>query len=687
MRKLVSILILIALLISLVACGQDPAMQENAQETTEAIAEATEETLPWWSDMLKDPNALDFDSIDENVPQNGQYQIHTAEGLKNIAKYPDASFIILRDIDMEGAEWTPVEKFTGKLNGQTYKIHNFTISQPTADGNLAFLGINEGTINNFYLENVTITSNEKTVNIGSIAAINKGTMRRNSASGTMIVDKAAENFVCGGAVAVNEKIIETQEGAMNIVSSVSGKGSIGGLVGIQNGGKLQICTVEGDITVTNGTNKLVGMFCGQANDVAMEDNAFAGVSRTVDGEALEVFCGAEENVTNVGWALRDYLEPLSDVVLDKRTRVVEAMNAMASVYWTVSEPLPLEFDCGCCENRTYMPGIQYRGIPYIHKNSSMTRWMELLDENNVIDDWVYELDAFDGWDIYGGNDCSTAYQQAMAVVCNDCAIIRAADQFPGMGFANALPVGDWVWDIPESEIIKVKSSKPYVEATGVEAMLECYAQVRIGDGIANRSSGGAHCRVVTADPVVMRDETGKIDPEKSYLLETDQATSHRKVPGTDYESTWNLNAKQTFAKLLEINAVPITFEELNTEEPITTPVITVEDTVDGRFGMTTGIVTSNVYLDAVTLIVTEADGTEVFNQKVYTTVDKRGHKDDQASGKSEDRYVRQMPFTYDLAFFATPLRNIVFDLNKAYNVQIIGHTNSGFDVVAREFTF
>lgn len=684
MKKFVSVLILIALLISLASCGQDPAMQGDTEET---VTEATEETLPWWSDMLKDPNALDFDSIDENVPQDGQYQIHTAEGLKNIAKYPDASFIILRDIDMEGAEWIPIEKFTGRLNGQTYKIQNFTISEPTADGNLAFIGVNEGTVNNLYLENVTITSNEKTVNIGSIAAVNKGTLRRSSASGTMVIDKSAENFICGGAVAINEKVLENQTGAMNIVSTVSGEGSIGGLVGIQNGGKLEICTVEGDITVTNGANKQIGLFCGQAKDVDMEDNAFAGVSRIVDGNVLEAFCGAEENVTNVGWALRDYLEPLSDVVLDKRTRVVEAMNAMASVYWTVSEPLLLGFDCGCCEDRTYMPGIQYRGIPYSHKNSSMTRWMELLDENNVIVDWVYETDGLDGWDIYGGNDCSTAYQQAMAVVCNDCDIIRAADQFPGMGFGNPLPVGDWVWDIPESEILKVKSTSPYVQATGEEAMLECYAQMRLGDGLANRVPDGAHCRVATTDPVVMRDENGKIDPEKSYILETDQAASHRKVTGTDYESTWNLNVKRTFAYLLSANMVPITFEELNTEEPLTTPVITVEDTVDGRFGMTTGVVTSNVYLDAVTLIVTEADGTEVFNQKMYTTVDKRGLPEDLESGKSEDRYARQLPTTYDLAFFATPLRNIVFDLNKTYNVQIIGHTNSGFDVVAREFTF
>ena len=199
-----------------------------------------------------------------------------------------------------------VENFTGTLNGQTFKIKNFTISKSDANGNMAFIGVNEGVVNNIVFENATVTTDANTKNVAALVAVNKGIMRRNDVNGTIQVDTVADAFNCGGSVAINESIVETETGEMHIVSTTANKGNIGGMIAIQQGGKLNFCSAEGDITITNGDNKTVGLLCAQAYDVDMQDNSYAGISRLIDGEVLQPIFGVQENVTNTGWAVRDY---------------------------------------------------------------------------------------------------------------------------------------------------------------------------------------------------------------------------------------------------------------------------------------------------------------------------------------------------------------------------------------------
>ena len=685
MKKLISLLLVFGLLLTFCACNQNPSMESDSTDTTDTTPAGTEETLPFWQDMLKDPNAVDFDKIDENVPENGEYQIHTKEGLMNIYKYPDAKFKLLRDIDLEGAEWKVLENFTGTLNGQTFRIMNFTISEPDANGNQALIGVNEGSVMNVNLENVTITTTEKTVNAGAVVAVNKGIVRRNGAIGELVIEKAADAFNAGGAVAVNEAIFETQTGSLNITCSAPGKGNIGGLVGLQQGGKFKNNMAEGTIEVTNGTDKLVGMFCGNASNVEITDSGFAGATRNVDDQLLEAFCGAEANVTNTGWTLRDPVPELPANVMEKRQRVVDEMYEMANIVWTVTEPLTLGADCGCCGDVTFMPGWEMKGVPYNHKNGSLQRMEYYLEEGNVMPDWVYESDAYDGWDNYIGNDCSTAFQQAIAVVCNDCELMRSRDQFPELGYGTSYAVGGWDYSLLQPEKLGPVTVE-VVKANGEDFMLECYAQLRLGDGIGSIVSGGGHCRMAMSDPVVMRGEDGKIDPNKSYIYEAEQVASFTWVEDSKYYSSWRQKAI-TFQQMLEVGMLPLTWAELNTDEPMVTPEATVENGVDGKFGLITGTVTCNVNLDAVIVEVTDENGNEVMNNRIWTTADKRDDEDLETSSRNEDRIIRHLPKSYDLGNFSPAFTQVQFEQGKTYNAKIIALTNSGVEVVAKELTF
>lgn len=685
MKKRMSLFLALILLLTFSACSQDPPEQSDPSSTTTAPAEATEETLPWWQDMLKDPNAIDFDTIDENVPVNGEYQIHTAAGLQNLIKYPDATFKILRDIDLEGAQWAPLENFSGTINGQTFSILNFTIPAPDKNGNQAFIGVNNGTVINVTLENVTITTTANTKNVGGLVAQNNGILRRSGAIGTIHIDEILDGFNAGGAAAVNNSTLDTQASTMSIECTTSKTGNIGGLVGLQSGGRLRDCIADGDIIVSDGTGKQVGIFCGSAADLELKQSGFAGAVRTVSGETLERYCGEETNVIFEGILLRDPLPELPANVLAKRQRVVAEMYEMANIVWTVKKPLVLGADCGCCVDVTFMPGIEYRGVPYNHKNGSLTRMKYFLDENNQLPEWVYDTDAYDGWDNYIGNDCSTAFMQAIAVVCNDCELMRSRDQFPDLGFGTSYPIGGWDYSLIQPEK-QGPLTIEVVKANGEEKMLECYAQLRLGDGIGSIVSGGGHCRMAMSDPVVMRDENGKIDPLKSYIYEAEQVASFTWIEDGKYISSWR-QKKITFQQMLEVGMLPLTWEELNTDEPLIEATATVENTVDGRFALTTGIVTTNVYLDSVSLIVTDGQGNEVLNERMWCTADKRDDGDLASSSRNEDRIIRKLPRTYDLAFFSNAVREVQFEQGVTYNARIIAHTSSGFDVVAREFSF
>ena len=110
--------LLLALVMLLCACGvSDETEQTQPQQT---IPEETQDDsvngvsreqiiaafqiYPDWV-LERDKQKPDFSHIDESVPVNGVYQIHTAEGLKLLAEHPDANFELLWDIDWENAEW------------------------------------------------------------------------------------------------------------------------------------------------------------------------------------------------------------------------------------------------------------------------------------------------------------------------------------------------------------------------------------------------------------------------------------------------------------------------------------------------------------------------------------------------------------------------------------------------------
>lgn len=668
MKKIISILLTIALLVSCCACGRNPENEDKLAEPSENPNEQTE--------TAEDP----FADVDELTPVDGVYQICSAEGLFNIAQHPDAEFELLCDIDLGGAEWTPVgtqeKPFTGKLNGWQFTISNFVIKEPTKDGDMGFFGVSSGDVRNLKISGMTIITTDDTVRVGGLVGSNSGVILRSTLVGTLQMESSAQETYCGGVAGINSGKIESVVGDVDILCTTQNQATIGGFVGKQSGGVLWESDACGTLQITNGSNKTVGLFAGIAQNVDLENNVYLGESNTVDGQVYKELIGVQENVNNINWSIRDNsAEALPEDIQALRDKVEAKMRAMGTVEWTVSQHLTQTVGCSCCEPVMYMAGKVYRGIPYSHKGGSLDRFMYCLDENHVIEDWVYELDGFDGWDLYIGNDCFGAIKLAWTTVSDSMNIRGTLWQLPVCG-EGTIPVGEWVWDIPVSETNYL--TQPYVEATGVEQIYEAYAQLRKGDCVGNRLSIGGHTRMMAQDAVVVRDSEGKIDPDRSYVITHEQGGGG--VENEAYTSSWRIDYQYSFKTLAENYYVPFTIPEL-VEGTDLQPEATLEGGTEGWIGMTTGVVVANYFLDSVEMVLTEEDGTVLYADKMYVSVDKK------SDTGSDENIVKVLFKEFNLAHFATALRGIPISADKSYHCVITAHLNTGDSIVVKDYTF
>lgn len=678
MKKLLSVILLLALVLSCCACGLTP-----EQETTEPSVEETTEALSGghsYNTAVTEATMPDYSHINEFEPnEDGVYQIYTAEGLLNMADHPDADFELLWNIDLGGAAWTPVgtkaEPFTGEIEGGYFTVSNFVIDTPTADGDMGFFGVFEGQVKELNLANVTITTTKDTKRVGLWCAYNNDGqfLRCGNSESAITVAEAADNAAIGAIVGVNEG--EFRNGIMgtSLVVTAAGKADIGGIAGYAADGKIQFIKNEGYIEVTGGSNKNVGLFAGAVEaDVEIKGSVFLGEKNTVDGVLFIDFAGTGESEKITDCLYRDNdKEEIPAEIQSMRDKVEQTMRAMGEYVWTV--PKALYYSCTCSLTSCagiYQPGIEIHGVVYNHKSSSLERVKYCMGEDGQLDEWVY-LGEYDGFDSYIGSDCSAAVQQAYMSVSGDVDFLNTRNMVPAKG-AGTVAVGDWAWDL---ETVPTYYDV-YMEATGEQQMYEAYACLRKGDFIVSQVEAGGHTRLLAADAVVVRNAAGEVDGMESYVITHEQGAPRTTEP---YFSSWRVDYKYSFSSIYIDWYVPCTIEEFVTGE-FEIPEAYLENGVEGKAGMSTGVVRSNFYLDFVDLVVLDSEGNEAFNQRMFTTVGK-------SADNNNNVLVRRNVQEFDLARFATPLREFMFELGESYTYTLTAHLGSGDDFVVGEGSF
>ena len=695
MKKDMRSLMLLAILLSCCACAAEAPAQETeatvASDATEATPEETQPEIfiPELEDVMAEYEAKKLEGqptpeqlyghINQLEPVDGVYKIWNAEGVKNMVNHPDGTFEFLCNVDMEGATLSPIgtadKPFTGEIRGINCTVSNFTI-EGSVDGYLGFVTVNKGLIRNITFDKVTMIADENTKYMGGVAAVNETEILRATVNGTVTAEKAAEGAVYGSIAGLNTGRVINSVSDMDLTYTAEGSATIGGLLGVANGEHMEFSEAYGFLEIT-GTNKKVGLIIGEAKDISMYSVAFLGENNAVDGVLFENYFGSEENVTYEKLLTRDNKPfEMDENVAKLRDKVVKTMYEMATIRWTTTQNL--YHDCHCqltvCHG-IYKPGMLHIGIPYNHYSTTLVRFKACLDENNFVKDWLYELPSMEGYDTYFGNDCSGAVQVAWWSVSSTSDVLVCANMQPSRPRYGTLPVGEWPSDIDVPD--GGDSKELVIDKAELDVWYEAYAQVRRGDAYVHYGENGNHTRMAQEDPVIVRDENGKIDGDYSYIVTVEQGAPAIMDP---YFCTWRYDYKYSFKNLILGGYLPITVKELVTGEmePVDCKLV---GGIEGKSGMVVGTIESNYNIETVTMVIKDSQGNVVMDHTLNPNAQYRSDLG------STDMGIRNKAENFNLAKFATPLAHVNLERGESYTYTVTVLLSPGDVITVKEGSF
>lgn len=168
------------------------------------------------------------ENTNEATEENNEFAITTADDFKKLAG-SSSTYEIKNDIDLGGVTWTPVEGFTGVLEGNGYTISNLTIE--SSSSTVGFFSTLEGVVQNVKFDSAQVTVSGRNENIGILCGELKGRINNVSVSGTVNADKSTN---VGGVVGyVSTKGTYTLTSVSNS-ADVSGLTYVGGVFGKVN---------------------------------------------------------------------------------------------------------------------------------------------------------------------------------------------------------------------------------------------------------------------------------------------------------------------------------------------------------------------------------------------------------------------------------------------------------------------
>ena len=308
----------------------------------------------WYLDAeLTDRYFFDF-PLDEDVTLYAKFYetalgeyivISNVEQLMTIKDDPAAKYLLACNINCKGNTLTPIDEFTGELEGNGYKIYNYTISENAV--NVALIRTNKGTVKNlsfgdftfdikrdsgsdkFYgvvcginygtVENCVILDSEMKITcnvsgasyslyVGGIAGDNYGTVSNCKNNAIINVEtkqgghdggwiygwsSANVNHVIGGLVGKNDvdAVLNdgTNNGNINITSETTyfgqSYGYVGGIVGANDGDILSSGSACDFAIIYTGAHANIRLGGAVGNNTASVENCSAEGNINIDDTA------------------------------------------------------------------------------------------------------------------------------------------------------------------------------------------------------------------------------------------------------------------------------------------------------------------------------------------------------------------------------------------------------------------
>lgn len=227
-------------------------------------------------------SAADLDKLSADMAASGQ-------------DYAGKHFLMTADIDMDGAQFTPIAgnglvEFNGIFDGGSRMIDNIYVEE-TVDGVGLFGRVGaSGVVKNLAIGGGSSISGKGSV--GALVGILAGTLQNCVNNGEVLSSASTSNL--GGLVGQATGSALVQECVNN--SGITGKSQTGGVVGYANGAEIRIVDVRNNGAVT-GTTKTGGVVGNMVNTV-IDGGVNAGkVTGTTDVGGVAGYASKESAIT------------------------------------------------------------------------------------------------------------------------------------------------------------------------------------------------------------------------------------------------------------------------------------------------------------------------------------------------------------------------------------------------------
>ncbi|MBQ7246700.1 MAG: hypothetical protein IJS22_01220 [Lachnospiraceae bacterium] len=509
--------------------------------------------------------------------EGGMTVIDSAEALELLRTDPSGHFILTSDINLKNAFWEPVS-FDGILNGNGKTISGIRIAVSTPDGNQGFFGSlsEKASVSDLSLRTINVTADKNAKYIGAIAGTNLGRIERC----TVGADAPFEPVTSGKRNTITDWCDNSNiylYGASAVCGAIAGK-NLG-----------TVTDVRSYLTLHARTQGL----CGENN-----------------GEADGLYRDASNRS-----------ELLPSRAVQMRRDIVSRMETMGDFRWIPSKDMCFT-SAYSGTRKIYEKDAVHYGLPYTQKYGSPERAQYCLDENGYVRSWLPEFsDAAPEaagstevpWDVFLGNDCSGAVYWSWMRACPSVSFGFTGDMIPtaeNQEEYGVLPIGNYTSD--------TLNTKEIIEKNGREMIAECFSGLRMGDAIVQRDPEHGHTRLAAGDAFIMRDESGKIDTDASYIVTHEQGVGKG---SSGRNSTWQLFARYTLNELLE-DYIPITNRDLINGEPAEVRIDT--DDVTGPFD---GTIKSNYRIISSTVRLKNIETGKNYINTLFTAVDENRCKE------------------------------------------------------------
>lgn len=210
---------------------------------------------------------------------NGYYYVTNMGELQYMRVEANANYVIIKDLNNQDYEWSPIPQFDGILDGYNHQISKivYCANNDEMDQELAFILENRGTIKNLFFVGVSsMIEKAKSGDMGGIVYNNEGTIENCFVSGSL---SYMENI---GGIAVKNANTGKIKNSQSMVS-ILGHSTIGGIAAF-NYGIIEGCYSTRNITASSSQyyigdyNALKKLYEGNSVDeIFVEDGKSIGV--------------------------------------------------------------------------------------------------------------------------------------------------------------------------------------------------------------------------------------------------------------------------------------------------------------------------------------------------------------------------------------------------------------------------